>query len=33
MIGNAVNSIVDGIAVHDSFARVIAVHAVHNLKI
>lgn len=33
MIGNAINSQVEGIAVHNSYARVVAVHAVHNLRI
>lgn len=33
MIGNAIKSFVDGVAVHNSFARIIAIHSVHNLKI
>lgn len=33
MIGNAIRSYVKGIAVHDSFARLVAVHSVHNLLI
>lgn len=33
MIGNAIRSYVEGVAVHDSYARMVAVHSVHNLLI
>lgn len=33
LLGNAYNSLIDGISTHHSLSRMIAIHSVHNLLI